>query len=74
MELVSTETTQVDRQAEAWFASYAEPAWIRRRIRHRRNRAPQHVRQHRRHSFMMLASMVAVGVMTACFYVILNAR
>jgi hypothetical protein len=77
MELASTETTQVDRQAEAWFASYAEPAdqpSIRQRIRQRRSRVPQHVRHHRRHSLMMLASVLFVGVMTACFYVSLNAR
>jgi hypothetical protein len=76
MELASTETTQVDTQAEAWFASYAEPdhSSIRQRIRQRRSRVPQHVRHHRRHSLMMLGSVLFVGVMTACFYVILNAR
>ena len=79
MELASTETAQLDGQADAWFASYAEPALepsIRQRVRYRRSRSrvPQHVRQHRRRSWMMLASMLFVGVMTACFYVILNAR
>jgi hypothetical protein len=77
MEPSLTETAQVDAQSEEWFASYAEPANERRRIRIRvqRKRDPRLERlrrQHRMQTVMLVASVVAVGAMTACFYVILT--
>ena len=79
MELPSTETAQVDAQSEEWFASYAEPsiepANQRRRIQHRRSRDPkrQRIRRtHRLNTLMMVASVVLVGAMTACFYAVLT--
>ncbi len=79
MELTSAETTQVDAQSDAWFASYVEPASeaaIRQRVRLRRargrTRPPAHLRHRRRQNVMMVASLVFVGVMTACFYVLLS--
>lgn len=76
MELPSTETTQVDAQSEEWFASYAEPPNQRsnrqRSVRHRRTRAPRHQRLQRLNTLMMAMSVVVVGAMTACFYVVLT--
>ena len=76
MELTSTKTAQVDAQSEEWFASYAEPSNQsssnrHRRVRHRRSRDPRQ-RQHRLHTLMMIASVVLVGAMTACFYAVLT--
>lgn len=76
MEHPSTETAQVDPQSEAWFAAYADPASElskrRRRQRHRRTRDPRRQRQQRLTTLMMVASVVLVGAMTACFYVVLT--
>ena len=75
MELPSTETAHVDAQSEEWFASYAEPSNQSsnryRRVHHRRSRDPR--RQRRRlNTLMMVASVVLVGAMTACFYAVLT--
>jgi len=76
-----TETAQVDAQSEEWFASYAEPSNqpsnrhhrdSHRRDRHRRNRDPRRQRRHRLNELMMIASVVFVGAMTACFYAVLT--
>ena len=76
MELAPIETTQVDSQADAWFASYVDPskdlAALRRRARHRRHRSPSRSQVRRRSTLMMLASFAFVGVMTACFYLVLT--
>ncbi len=81
MELASSEMTQVDPESEAWFASYAEPATeaaIRQRVRLRRargrgqSRRPAHLRHRRRQNQMMVASLLFVGLMTACFYFLLS--
>ena len=76
MELPSTETAQVDAQSEEWFASYAEPSDQpsnqHRRIRHRRGRDPRRLRRDRLNAVMMVASVVFVGAMTACFYAVLT--
>jgi len=77
MERPSTETAQVDAQSEEWFASYAEPSIQssdrhRRHHRHRRGRDPVRQRRDRLNAAMMLGSVVFVGAMTACFYVILT--
>lgn len=75
MERASMETTQLDAQTEAWFASYEEfsnepPG--RRRARRRRSRGPKRPQLFRRDTVMMVASVVFVGAMTACFYVVLT--
>ena len=67
-----TETAQIDAQSEAWFASYVEPANQRRRNRHRHGRDPRRQRLHMLNTVMMLASVVFVGAMTACFYAVLT--
>jgi hypothetical protein len=76
METTSTETAQVDAQSEAWFASYEEPSNQssnrHRRVRHRRGRDPRRQRRDRLNAVMMVASVVFVGAMTACFYVVLT--
>ena len=78
MELASAETTQVDAQAEAWFASYTEasdePLNGPRRVRHghRRGRGSRQVPRRRGDTLLMVASFVFVGVMTACFYAVLT--
>ena len=76
MELPSTETADVDAQSEDWFASYAEPSNQssnrHRRHRHRRSRDPRRQRRDRLIAVMMVASMVLVGAMTACFYAVLT--
>ncbi len=78
MELPSTEidTAQVDAQSEEWFASYADPSNQssnrHRRLRHRRGRDPRRLRQQRLHVVMMVASVVFVGALTACFYAVLT--
>lgn len=76
MQRPSTETAQVDAQSEEWFASYAEPAnepaHRRRHVRHRRSRDPRRRRLRRLNTAMMLASVVLVSVMTACFYAVLT--
>jgi hypothetical protein len=72
MELSSTETAQVDAQSEEWFASYAEPSSRHRHLRHRRGRDPRRQRLHRRNTVMMIASVVFIGAMTACFYAVLT--
>jgi hypothetical protein len=75
MELTSTETPHVDAQSEEWFASYAEPSNQssnrHRRVHNRRRRDPRRQR-HRLNTVMMVASMVLVGAMTACFYAVLT--
>jgi hypothetical protein len=75
MELSSTETADVDAQSEEWFASYAEPSNQssnrHRRVHHHRRRDPRRQR-HRLNTLMMVASMVLVGAMTACFYAVLT--
>jgi len=75
MELLSTETAHVDAQSEEWFASYAEPSNQspnrHRRVHHHRRRDPRRQR-HRLNTVMMVASMVFVGAMTACFYAVLT--
>jgi hypothetical protein len=75
MERPSTQTAQVDAQSEEWFASYAEPSnqpSIRHRhVRHRRGRDPRRQRRELLNALMMVASVVFVGAMTACFYAIL---
>jgi len=75
MELPSTETAHVDAQSEEWFASYAEPSNQspnrHRRVHHHRRRDPRRQR-HRLNTVMMVASMVFVGAMTACFYAVLT--
>lgn len=76
MELASTDAAQVDQQADAWFASYADsstdPSNQRRRVRHRRTRGPRRPQLHRRDTWMMIVSFVFVGAMTACFYAVLT--
>jgi hypothetical protein len=82
VELPSTEidTAQVDAQSEEWFASYADPSNQssnqssnrHRRLRHRRGRDPRRLRQQRLHVVMMVASVVFVGALTACFYAVLT--
>lgn len=78
MEIPSTETAQVDAQSEAWFASYQEPSNQssnrHRRVRHGRGRGrdPSRQRRDRLNAVMMVASVVFVGAMTACFYVVLT--
>ncbi len=76
MELRSTETAQVDAQSEEWFASYAEPSNQpsnrHRYVQHRRNRYPKRQRRHRLGTMMMILSVVFVGAMTACFYIVLT--
>jgi hypothetical protein len=81
MERSSTQTAQVDEQSEEWFASYAEPSNEpsnrhrsdrHRRDRHRRNRDPRRQRRSRLSEVMMIASVVFVGAMTACFYAVLT--
>ena len=76
MELPSTETAHVDAQSEEWFASYAEPSDQssnrHRRLRHRRGRDPRRQRRDRLVAVMMVASVVFVGAMTACFYAVLT--
>ena len=76
VELPSTETAQVDAQSEEWFASYADPSNQssnrHRRLRHRRTRDPRRDRQHRLKVVMMVASVVFVVAMTACFYAVLT--
>jgi hypothetical protein len=76
MEPLSIETGQVDAQSEEWFASYAEPSSQSsnryRRVRHRRSRDPGRQRRHRLNTVMMIASVVFVGAMTACFYAVLT--
>jgi len=77
VESASTETGQVDAQSEEWFASYAEPAKQpsnrqHRRNRHRRTRDPRRQRRDRLHTAMMIASVLFVGAMTACFYAVLT--
>jgi hypothetical protein len=75
MEPSSTETAQVDAQSEEWFASYAEPSnqssGRHRHVRHR-SRDPRRQRRDRLNAVMMVASVVFVGAMTACFYVVLT--
>jgi hypothetical protein len=74
----STETAQVDAQSEEWFASYVEPSGQssnrhrRGRNRHRHGRDPRRVRRDRLNAMMMVASVVFVGAMTVCFYVVLT--
>ncbi len=68
-------TTHGDALADAWFESYVEPSTElprRRRRRHRRNRGPRRPQPQRRDTLMAIASFVLVGVMTACFYVVLT--
>lgn len=76
MELLSIETATVDAQSEEWFASYAEPSNQpsnrHRRVGHRRSRDPRRQRRDRLNTVMMVASVVFVGVMTACFYAVLT--
>jgi hypothetical protein len=77
MELRSTETAHVDPQSEEWFASYAEPSnepsHRHRRNRHRNSRdVRRHQRRHRLNTVMMIMSVVFVGAMTACFYIVLS--
>jgi hypothetical protein len=76
MEPASTETAHVDAQSEEWFASYAEPAHRssdrHRRLRHRRSRDPRRQRRDRLNTAMMIASVLFVGAMTACFYAVLT--
>jgi hypothetical protein len=78
MERSSTETAQVDAQSEEWFASYVEPANQssdrHRRVRHHRGRGrdPRRQRRDRLNAVMMVASVVFVSVMTACFYAVLT--
>jgi hypothetical protein len=76
MELPSTETANVDAQSEEWFASYAEPSNQssnrHRRLRHRRSRDPRRQRRDRLVAAMMVASVVLVAAMTACFYAVLT--
>jgi hypothetical protein len=67
-----TQTAQVDAQSEEWFASYAEPSSPHRRVRHRRSRDPKRLRRQRLDTVMMIASVVFVGAMTTCFYVVLT--
>jgi hypothetical protein len=70
MELRSIEAAQVDAQSEEWFASYAEPS---NQHRHRPRRSRDSRRQrYRLHTLMMIASVVFVGAMTACFYAVLT--
>ena len=75
MELRSIEAAQVDAQSEEWFASYAEPSHQsshqHRHVRHRRSPDPRRQR-YRRNTMMMIASVVFVGAMTACFYAVLT--
>jgi len=76
MERPSTETADVDAQSEEWFASYAEPSNQssnrRRRLRHRRSRDPRRQRRDRLIAVMMIASVVFLSAMTACFYAVLT--
>jgi hypothetical protein len=78
VELRSTETEapQVDAQSEEWFASYAEPssesASRHRRVRHRRSRGLRRYRRNQLNALMMVASVVFLGAMTACFYAVLT--
>jgi hypothetical protein len=76
MEPPSTETGQVDAQSEEWFASYAEPANQRRRVRLRHSkrdpRRERLVRLHRLKTMMMFVSVVFVAAMTAGFYAVLT--
>jgi hypothetical protein len=76
VEPTSTETAQVDAQAEEWFASYADPSSQpssrHRRQRHRSSRDPRRQRLHRINTVMMVASVVFVGAMMACFYAVLT--
>ena len=76
MQLPSTETADVDAQSEQWFASYAEPSNQssnrHRRLRHRRSRDPRRQRHDWLIAVMMVASVLFVGAMTACFYVVLT--
>lgn len=72
----SIETAHVDAQSEEWFASYVEPANQRsdrhRRVRHRHRGDPRRQRLYRLQTMMMVGSVVFVGAMTACFYVVLT--
>jgi cytoskeletal protein RodZ len=79
MELRSIEAAHVDAQSEEWFASYAEPSNQpsnqRRRVHQRRSRdssRDSRRQRHRLNTLMMMASVVFVGAMTACFYAILT--
>jgi hypothetical protein len=80
MEHPSTKTAQVDAQSEEWFASYAEPlnqpSSPHRHVRHRRGRGrgrdPRRQRRELLNALMMVASVVFVGAMTACFYAVLT--
>jgi hypothetical protein len=76
MDVSSIETGQVDAQSEEWFASYAEPSnqssSRHRHVRHRRSRDPRRQRRDRLNVVMMIASVVFVGAMTACFYAVLT--
>jgi hypothetical protein len=76
MELVSADRSQVDAQADAWFASYAEPSRERsnrrRRDGGRRGERRRRAQQRRRETLMMLASFGLVGAMTAWFYAVLT--
>ncbi|HXJ19179.1 MAG TPA: hypothetical protein VMT03_03020 [Polyangia bacterium] len=75
---IEAETSQVDAQSEEWFASYADPSGRsshqHRRFRYRRGRDPGLRRRHRRATVMMVASVVLVAAMTACFYAVLSLR
>ena len=75
MELPSTETAQVDAQSEEWFASYVDAADQSskryRRVRHSRSRDMTR-RKRRSDTMMMVASLVFIGAMTACFYLVLT--
>lgn len=76
MDVSSIEIAQVDAQSEEWFASYTEPSNQasnrHRHVRHRHSRDPRRQRRDRLNALMMIASVVFVGVMTACFYAVLT--
>jgi hypothetical protein len=75
---LTSNNAQVDAQSEEWFASYVEPSNQpsnrHRQSRHRRSHElkRQRLRRVRLETMMMLASVVFVGAMTACFYVVLT--
>ncbi|HVY38885.1 MAG TPA: hypothetical protein VHM31_13165 [Polyangia bacterium] len=76
MEVASVENSQVDAQADAWFASYDEPVNEQprrsRRNGGRRSERRKRAQQRRREMLMMMASFGLVGAMTVWFYAILT--